>query len=224
MASQNLKVVLEIEKEAPKESTYDYNGMFYRYAVGDFKLWFSQDIETGNIYSVGFKENGDVLKDFDLHIYADEDKQGGYYPNVFQIRPRSYPMTTGDAWEFMVKMKQACRLLDAVEEFFANSKHYELYAKYHYSGEKSIKVEAFVPNGDGKAVYSQVYPVQSQSDALVMFRKEHPEYTGCILVAETIYEKGHSEKPLEEKLAEAQERSAGAERNGAKENEKDGLF
>ena len=311
MSRNDLKVVLEIEKKSPS----DENGMFYRYAIGNFKLWFSQDMETGNIYSVGFKENGDALKDFELHIFADEDKQGGYYPNQFLIRPRSYPMTTQDAWEFMQNLKKACRVLDAVEEFFASSRHYALYAEHHFAGEKSIKVEAF-PGKGGDAVYSQVYPVQGQDEALKMFREEHPEYKGCILTAEYVYSEhapavekkedklisrealmddilahlGRScqrwdslsadwknawsvivnyrledgdlvsregllnavlgemgcdgaylgaewqllqeairfapaaERPLEEKLADAQERSAGAEHSGTKENEKEGLF
>lgn len=198
MSKNDLKVVLEVEKEGA--FTPDRNEMFYRYAIGDFKLWFSQDMENGNIYSVGFKENGDALKDFELQIYADEHKNGGYYPNVFQIRPRSYSMTTGDAWEFMSQMRKACRVLDAVEGFFATSKHYELFAKHHYSGEKSIKVEAFPAKG-GDAVYSQVYPVQSQDEALKMFREQHPEYKGCILVAENVYGKNVSvEEKKEDEL------------------------
>lgn len=215
----DLKVVLDVEKESPCRE----NEMFYRYLVGDFKLWFSQDMESGNIYSVGFKENGEALKDFELNIYADENKHGGYYPKVFQIRPRSYPMTTGDGWEFMTNMKKACKVLDAVEEFFATSKHYELFAKHHYSGEKSILVEAFPAKG-GDAIYSQVFPVEGQDEALKMFREEHPEYKGCILLAETLYEKPLSEKPLEEKLSNAVSR---AESNGSaqsQEKEREGLF
>lgn len=219
MGKNKLEVVLEVEKESP----YRENEMFYRYLVGEFKLWFSQ-ADDGNIYTVGFMENGDALKDFELHIYADEDKRGGYYPNVFQIRPRSYPMATMDAWDYMANMKKACRVLDTVEEFFATSKHHELYVKHHPLGEKSIKVDAFVPNGDGKAVYSKVYPVQSQSDALVMFRKEHPEYTGYILVAENVYEKPLSEKPLEEKLSNAVSRAESAGRAQSQEKEREGLF
>ena len=206
MSEHELSVVLEVEKESP----YRENEMFYRYAVGAFKLWFSQ-ADDGNIYSVGFKRNGDEFKDFELLIYADEDKCGGYYPNVFEIRPLSYPMTTSDAWEFMVKMKKACRVLDAVEEFFATSKHCELYAKYHYSGEKSVKVEAFSDKG-GAAIYSQVYPVKSQDEALSMFREEHPEYKGCILVAEYVYE-----KPLAVVLEDATLRASEAPDKGAKD-------
>ena len=214
---EKFKVVLEVEKESPS----DNNGMFYRYSIGDFKLWFSQ-AENGNIYSVGFVEDGDEFKDFDLSVYANEEartKEGvGYYPNEFKIRPRSYPMTTGDAWEFMVKMKKACRLLDAVEEFFSTSKHYKLYAQYHYSGEKSIQVEAFPAKG-GDVLCSQVYPVQSQDEALKMFREEHPEYSGCILVAENQYE-----KPLAEKLAEAQARAVENNSDVSVERERVGLF
>ena len=211
---EKLKVVLEVEKESPS----DKNGMFYRYSIGDFKLWFSQ-AEDGNIYSVGLVEDGDEFKDFDLSAYANEEgraeKSVGYYPNEFKIRPRSMPMTTADAWEFMVKMKQACRVLDAVEEFFASGKHYELFAKYHFTGEKSIKVEAF-PGKGGASVFSQVYPVQSQDEALKIFREEHPEYKGCILVAENVYE-----KPLNSVLEDATLRANGASDKDAKDVEKE---
>lgn len=183
MSKNALAVVLEVEKESANHE----NEMFYRYRIGDFKLWFSQ-ADNGNIYSVGFVEDGDELKDFDLHVYADEYGRGGYYPNVFEIRLRSCAMTTSEVRDYMVKAEKACAVLDTVENFFKTSKHFELYAKFHHMGEKSIRVEAFPAQG-GAAVYGQVYPVRSQADALAMFREEHPEYKGCILVAENVYEK-----------------------------------
>lgn len=127
MNNNDLKVVLEVEKESANHE----NEMFYRYRVGDFRLWFSQDQENGNIYSVGLAEDGDKFKDFEMYVLEHEDEHGGYYPNQFNIRPKSYGMATGDAREFMGKMEQACAVLDTVENFFKNSKHYELYCKGH---------------------------------------------------------------------------------------------
>lgn len=187
MQKSNLAVVLEVEKKGTGELSRNGNEMFYRYAIGDFKLWFSQDMDSGNIYSVGLREDGSELADFELRVYANEEGRGGYFPNDFVIRPRSQPMSTDDARAFMRKFEKACMVLDAVEAFFESSKHYALYAKCHRIGEKSIKVEAFKDTG-GAALYSQVYPVRSQADALTIFKAQHPEYKGCILVAEDVYD------------------------------------
>lgn len=133
MSKNDLKVVLEVEKES--SSVIDQNAMFYRYRIGDFKLWFSQDNDSGNIFSVGLREEGKELEDFEVNVYCNEEgrkeKHVGYYPNEFKVRPRSYPMTTDEAQAFMVKMKKACAVLDTVEDFFKNSKHYERYAQAH---------------------------------------------------------------------------------------------
>lgn len=210
MSKNHLAVVLDVERE----STNQKNEMFYRYLVGDFVLWFSQDMDGGNIFSVGLREQGKELEDFEINVYCKEEgreeKHVGYYPNEFQVRPRSYPMTTQDAYEFMVKMRKACRILDTVEEFFATSKHYELYAKHHFSGEKSVKVEAYPAKG-GDALCAQTYPVEAQDEALKMFREEHPEYKGCILTAGFVYG-----KPLDEKLADASHRSCASQGFGTR--------
>lgn len=137
MNNKDLKVVLEVEKESANHE----NEMFYRYRVGDFKLWFTQDQGDGNIYSVGFAEDGDKFKDFEMYIFAHEEGRDGYFPNEFEIRPRSYGMATGDARAFMEKMEQACKVLDTVEEFFKNSKHYELYADKHGIEFEKVEVQ-----------------------------------------------------------------------------------
>lgn len=167
MSNQKLDAVLDVEKES---ANYDHE-MFYRYRVGDFKLWFSQDQENGNIYSVGFVEDGDRLKDFELRISANEYGRDGYYPNKFEIRPRSYGMATGDAREFMAKMEQACRVLDAVEAFFKNSKHYALYAEKH-----GIEV----PKGQELARVNGDFPTLEE------IRRDYRELMGIIGDVKTI--------------------------------------
>lgn len=120
----DLTVKLELEKETDGQA----NEMFYRYAIADFKLWFAQNIENGNIYSVGLRQNAEVLMDFELNVYANEEKRGGYYPNEFTLRGRSSAMSTDDARKYMRDMEKACAILDKVEEFFKTSKHFEIYS------------------------------------------------------------------------------------------------
>lgn len=131
----DLTVKLELEKQTDGQA----NEMFYRYAIADFKLWFAQNIENGNIYSVGFRQNADVLMDFELNVYANEEKRGGYYPNEFTMRGRSSAMSTDDARKYMRDMEKACAILDKVEEFFKTSKHFAIYSAAR--GEKTVDVE-----------------------------------------------------------------------------------
>lgn len=123
----NLFVRLELEKEMEGRN----DEIFYRYAVGDFKLWFTQNIENGNIYSVGLREQGTELTNFDLYVLADEEGKDGYYPNQFFLSGRSGSMTTDEARKYILDMNKACTILDKVKEFFKTSKHYEVYCKFH---------------------------------------------------------------------------------------------
>ena len=52
MEHKALDVILEVEKKSPSLA----GAMFYRYGMGDYQFWFSQDMETGNIYSLSLRE------------------------------------------------------------------------------------------------------------------------------------------------------------------------
>lgn len=185
MENNDLAIVLEVEKES--SNAIDLNAIFYRYAVGDFKLWFSQDKDSGNIYSVGLREEGRELEDFEINVYCNEEgreeKHVGYYPNDFAVRPRSYPMATDEAREFMVKMEKACRVLDVVKDFFNSGKHFALYAKAHDLA--YVKVSAQSLHGD-YVIFEELYREDDQKRALDIFKRKNPMYKDCHLSAELV--------------------------------------
>ncbi len=125
-----------IELEVEKETVECPGEMFYRYLIDDFQIWFTQNQENGNIYSVGVREQGDALKDIEVFVGANEDARGGYYPNEFTLRPRSQAMTVEEAQVYVQNVLKANLVLNHIQEFFETSKHHELFCKYH--SEKTV--------------------------------------------------------------------------------------
>lgn len=130
-----LTVRLGLEK--PMEDRNRVGETFYRYGIGDYKFWFSQNTEDGNIYSVTVAPRSKAAGEFGL--YVTHEGMDDFYPNVFEVHGYAPTMTSGQAREYAQRLEKACAVLDKIEEFFKTSKHYEIYRK---AQEKSADMQA----------------------------------------------------------------------------------
>ena len=108
--------MLKITPELVKPSE-DGKEVFYRYGIGDtHKMWFTQDQDNGNIYSVSLTAKDGVKDDFEY--YVSDEKLDFFYPNRFVLRGPSRNMTVHEAGEFIEQMKVAQDLIWTVQNFF----------------------------------------------------------------------------------------------------------
>lgn len=133
----NIQPILELHIQEESE-----NSQFYRYSVGDYRVWFSQKNDTGHIYNASIvPKDGDVSTDFEL--FADDDTRDCFYPNKFTIRGRCPYMTIEDAQKYMAAMNNAVDHLKAIKTLFLEGKHYELFCR-----QRIIDTMEYVDLGD----------------------------------------------------------------------------
>lgn len=126
--TNHLAVVLDTEKHL---SGGGPDTMFYRYFIGDFELRFTQDMKNGNLLNVKLEEQGNELEDFKISVKDTQLQFGVFYPTRFEVEPLNYPRRVEEVKEHLEKWQKAMKVLSAVEEFFATSKHFELFSKHH---------------------------------------------------------------------------------------------
>lgn len=134
MGREELKIVLDTERHLSGGAP---DTMFYRYLIGDFELRFTQDMKNGNVLNVKLEERGDELEDFEINVRDTQLQFGVFYPTKFEIEPLNYPRRVEEIKEHLEKWQKAMQVLSAVEEFFATSKHFELFSK-HNSIDRSV--------------------------------------------------------------------------------------
>lgn len=110
---------LELEEMDDNEET-----TFYAYNFNDWKVWFTQH-DNGRIYSVSVAKQGEQY--FGTSIAS--DKIGGWYPNRFLVSANHNSKNTADMRAYLNELKEACDMMDSIEYFLYNSKHYELYCR-----------------------------------------------------------------------------------------------
>ncbi len=119
-----IKPVLDIEE-------MDDNGdtTFYAYNFNNWRLWFTQ-YNNGHIYSVSVAKQGEQY----LGVSVTSDRIGGWYPNRFLVSANHTSKTTGDMRAYLNDLQEACDVIDSIEHFLYNSKHYELYCRQRVIG------------------------------------------------------------------------------------------
>lgn len=146
MEKEKLKVVLE-RTIAPSEMEKEWGRSWghteeegYLYRIGDFRLHFSQNVRNGDIY--GYAELLGPSENVECYITCSKELEGVSYPTDFRVEPRpgSSRMDIGEARELARDLARACDVMEAVKDFFENSKHYELYCKGHGIEEKNVEV------------------------------------------------------------------------------------
>ncbi len=115
-----IKPVLELHIHDDKEDS-----QFYRYSVGDYRVWFSQKNDNGNIYSVSISPQKGACSEFEL--YAIDRTMDRFYPDEFTITGHCPHMNTEQAEQYIAGMQRALECLDAIKELFLTGQHYELY-------------------------------------------------------------------------------------------------
>lgn len=106
-----------LEKKEQKEAE-----VFYRYRIGNFKMWFTQHMYSGDIFGVSVSCDNEEYKDFELYVVVNEEGDR-WYPNEFTLRGISSRMTTTEAKVYMRKMTEVCAVLDQIKHFFRTSFH-----------------------------------------------------------------------------------------------------
>ena len=113
--------MLNITPELVKPSE-DGSEIFYRYGIGDtHKMWFTQNQDNGNIYSVSLTAKDGIKDEFEY--YVTDEKMDFFYPNHFVLRGPSRNMTVHEAGEFIEQMKFAQDLIWSVQNFFERGFH-----------------------------------------------------------------------------------------------------
>lgn len=101
--------------------------VFYRYAIGNIKFWFSQANDSGNIYVVYVSvEDKEYADDFEICIY-NNDRNDVYYPVQFRMEIRRQDILTSAIDEHIEKIKYISSIVDAIQNFFETSEHRQAY-------------------------------------------------------------------------------------------------
>ena len=111
--------MIEVKLEKKEEKG---NEIFYRYQIGGFKVWFTQNVRSGDIFTVSIAANNKEYEDFDLCAMTYEENDH-WYPVKFTLRGFSSRMTTAEAAMYAERMTKVCTILDAIQNFFETSFH-----------------------------------------------------------------------------------------------------
>ena len=111
--------MMEVKLEKKEEKG---NEVFYRYRIGSYKMWFVQNVRSGDIFTVSTATSDKEYEDFDLYVVA-YDEGDRWYPVEFKLRGFSPRMTTAEAALYAKRMTEVCVVLDAIQNFFETSFH-----------------------------------------------------------------------------------------------------
>ena len=116
--------VLELKIPDEKDGS-----VFYRYVVGDFKIWFTQ-YDDGNIFGIMTAANLPSKEGFSLRIF-DSNKEPNLqaYPNSFTMSCNSSLMSIEQTAQYIKEMQETLDCLESIKELFFQGPHFELYCK-----------------------------------------------------------------------------------------------
>lgn len=109
------------------------NSNFYRYRINNTVFWFSQNLETGNIYHVSVRDE----KYPDIEFYVDDYIEGKgsenkFYPTQVRFRlPHQTIKSYKDENEFNYMFQYLCLVRSSLQGFFESSEHAKLYWEKH---------------------------------------------------------------------------------------------
>ena len=124
-----MKFVLDIKDFCTKINSdeKDYNIQFYRYLIYDVDnvtyatVWFSQKLDSGNIYSVSVRLKDDDMDDyFDIYIKDDNDS---FYPEYFEISASSVRLTCDSFSQYKVMLDKVYDVANTVMQIFKQEEH-----------------------------------------------------------------------------------------------------
>lgn len=114
-------VKLELKEERLNDKS------FYRYRYETCKIWFDQDLNTGNVFFVGISD--EQYPDVDYYVDDPEDR---CYPSRVRLDfPRLFIESESDYDQANKKLQYCCLRRYAIEHFLLSGDHYKLWWKNH---------------------------------------------------------------------------------------------
>lgn len=118
-----LKAILELTKENEGDD------IFYRYNIDGTKVWFMQQQDNGNIYTVSIRP-GDEFDDIVEFYMQDDYHSDVYYPLGIEICTRQR-LTLKQMDEYIDLMQHTKEVATAIMNIFESGIHKECYDKFH---------------------------------------------------------------------------------------------
>ena len=124
-----MKYVLDMKDFCTKihSQEKDYNEQFYRYLIYDVDnvlyacVWFTQMLDSGNIYSVSVRIRDEVMEDyFDIYIKDDNDS---FYPQYFEISSSSARLKADNFNQYKSMLDRVYEIANTVMEIFKDEEH-----------------------------------------------------------------------------------------------------
>ena len=119
-------------------SKLNHNEMFYKYSYMNNFVWFTQHIDSGNIYSVSVQLDPDLTKYFKCWTNTSEPD---YYPNNESVRFEimSNELLKPDSFDQLVcYVEFAKELRESIVEIFNLPEHKLLWEFYHAREDKEF--------------------------------------------------------------------------------------
>ncbi len=132
-----MKYVLDMKdfcQKYPYRDEKDYNERFYRYCIVNEQgelfaiVWFAQQVDSGNIYSVSVSLKKEYLRDcFDIYIKNGDEgrdyKNRSYYPERFEMSVSSERLTTDNFQQHIDALAEGYSIAHTIMEIFEDEEH-----------------------------------------------------------------------------------------------------
>lgn len=127
-----MKYVLDMKdycQKAPHSEEKNYNEQFYRYLITNEQgelfavVWFSQMVDSGNIYSVSVSIREESLSEyFEIYI-KNEDNDRGYYPERFEMAMHTARITAENYHHYQECVAVGYSIGNTIMEIFNDCEH-----------------------------------------------------------------------------------------------------
>ena len=107
----------------------DENDVFYRYNINGNLVWFSQEQDRGNIYTVSVRLTDNLDEYFDVWVSHNDSRL--FYPNDITNEIKRATIKTEDVGRVVADINYIDRLCDAIMSIFKMDEHYKLWLDNH---------------------------------------------------------------------------------------------
>ena len=127
-----MKYILDMKEfcqKVPHSDEKNYNERFYRYRIEDAYgtlvalVWFSQMVDSGNIYSVSVALKKEYLRDcFDIYITNGVENRE-FYPVRFEMSLKGERLTTENYHQYIYALAEGYTIAQTIMEIFKDEEH-----------------------------------------------------------------------------------------------------
>ena len=127
-----MEIILETKQFViDLDGKLDENDVFYRYNIDGNLVWFSQDQDRGNIYSVSVRLADSLCEYYDVWVERNDDRP--FYPNDITIEIKRAKIKTEDIGRVVADIHYIKKLSDMIMSIFETKEHYDLWYEHHKS-------------------------------------------------------------------------------------------